>query len=112
LTTFKLYFLLSALIISLSGWSQIDTNSLSSNIQESKKNDSILSLYNQRIEQVVAQRRLDSLNKEDLEAQINKLKTTDNLQKGELLKQLAEIEAAAQSRLDQKNTTSIPLKKR
>jgi small-conductance mechanosensitive channel len=50
--------------------------------------------------------------KRDLEAQINKLKTTDNLQKGELLKQLAEIEAAAQSRFDQKKAHISSLKKK
>ena len=110
--TAKFYTLLSILFISLSSWSQIDTNRLENNVQEGNKNDSILSLYNQRIEQVEQLRKLDSLKKQDLEEQINKLKTTDNLQKDELLKQLAEIEAAAQSRLDQKKAHINSLKKK
>ena len=112
MTSSKLYILLSALVISLSGWSQTDTTGLANNVQESHKNDSILSLYNQRIEQVEQLRKVDSLKKQDLEEQINKLKTTDNLQKDELLKQLAEIEAAAQSRLDQKKAHINSLKKK
>jgi small-conductance mechanosensitive channel len=112
LKTAKFYTLLSILFISLSSWSQIDTNRLENNVQEGNKNDSILSLYNQRIEQVEQLRKLDSLKKQDLEEQINKLKTTDNLQKDELLKQLAEIEAAAQSRLDQKKAHINSLKKK
>ena len=112
MTSSKLYILLSALIISLSGWSQTDSTGLANNVQESHKNDSILSLYNQRIEQVEQLRKVDSLKKQDLEEQINKLKTTDNLQKDELLKQLAEIEAAAQSRLDQKKAHINSLKKK
>lgn len=110
--TAKFYILLSALIIGLSGWSQIDTNRLENNVQEGNENDSILSLYNQRIKHVEQLRKLDSLKKQDLEEQINKLKTTDNLQKDELLKQLAEIEAAAQSRLDQKKAHINSLKKK
>jgi len=112
LKTAKFYILLSALIIGLSGWSQIDTNRLENNVQEGNENDSILSLYNQRIKHVEQLRKLDSLKKQDLEEQINKLKTTDNLQKDELLKQLAEIEAAAQSRLDQKKAHINSLKKK
>ncbi|PTM02975.1 MAG: transmembrane ion channel [Bacteroidetes bacterium] len=99
-------------MIGLSGWSQIDTNRLENNVQEGNENDSILSLYNQRIKHVEQLRKLDSLKKQDLEEQINKLKTTDNLQKDELLKQLAEIEAAAQSRLDQKKAHINSLKKK
>jgi small-conductance mechanosensitive channel len=111
---YRLLLCLLLLAFSPSLWSQIDSDSTAtlSLAKEASKNDSILSLYNQRIEQVVEQRRLDSLNKEDLEAQINKLKTTDNIQKEELIQQLAEIEAAAQSRLDQKKNHINSLKKK
>lgn len=110
--TAKFYTLLSVLIISLSGWSQIDTTGLANTVQESHENDSILSLYNLRIEQAEQLLKVDSLKKQDLEEQIKELKTTDNLQKDELLKQLAEIEAAAQSRLDQKIAHINSLKKK
>jgi len=76
------------------------------------KNDSILKLYNERIEQIKDLRKSDSLKKLELEEQLLKLKTTDNLQKDELIKQLASIEAEAKSRLEQKKSNIESLKKR
>jgi len=61
-----------------------------------QKNDSInkvaLQEYNQKLVEVEQQRIEDSIKKAELESQLSKLKTTDNLQKEELLQQLKSIE--------------------
>jgi len=55
-------------------------------------NSSLLQNYNTRFAEIEQQRIEDSIKKADLEIQLNSLKTTDNLQKGELLQQLKTIE--------------------
>jgi small-conductance mechanosensitive channel len=61
-----------------------------------QKNDSInkvaLQEYNQKLVEVEQHRIEDSIKKAELESQLSKLKTTDNLQKEELLQQLKSIE--------------------
>ena len=61
-----------------------------------QKNDSInniaLQEYNQKLVEGEQQRIADSIIKAELESQLSKLKTTDNLQKEELLQQLKSIE--------------------
>jgi len=95
-------------LASLSLNAQIDSTEVSA----TGKNDSILLLYNQRILQIEDFRKSDSLKKQDLEAQLLKLKTTDNLQKDELLKQLEGIEAEAEARLQKKKANIESLKKK
>ncbi len=71
-----------------------------------KKNDSlnatILDQYNKKIDEIEKQRKLDSIQKGELETQLNSLKTTDNLKKEELQKKLQDLENNDAKRLAQK----------
>ncbi|MEO6290466.1 MAG: mechanosensitive ion channel domain-containing protein [Ginsengibacter sp.] len=71
-----------------------------------KKNDSlnatILDQYNKKIEEIEKQRKLDSIQKGELETQLNSLKTTDNLKKEELQQKLQDLENNDAKRLAQK----------
>ena len=68
-----------------------------------QKNDSINNIalqdYNQKLIEVEQQRIADSIKKVELESQLSKLKTTDNLQKEELLQQLKSIEENEKRRI-------------
>ncbi len=79
------------------------TDSLSTETDSISKNDSIqeaiLNSFNQKILENEKQRIADSTKKADLEAQLKSLKTTDNLQKEELLRQLSDIEEKEQKRI-------------
>ena len=72
----------------------------------SQKNDSLnavaLREYNKKLEQVEQQRVADSLKREQLEARLNSLKTTDNLQKEKLQQQLQELNDKETRRIAQK----------
>ena len=71
-----------------------------------QKNDSINNIalheYNQKLAKVEQQRIADSIKKIELESQLLKLKTTDNLQKEELLQQLKSIEENEKKRIEDK----------
>jgi len=71
-----------------------------------QKNDSINNIalheYNQKLAKVEQQRIADSIKKIELESQLLKLKTTDNLQKEELLQQLKSIDENEKSRIEDK----------
>ncbi len=62
----------------------------------------MLQEYQQQLLEVAAQRKADSIKKLELEAQLLQLKTTDNLQKEALLKQLQAIDENEQKRLADK----------
>ncbi len=76
------------------------------------QNDSLLLIYQQRINAIQDQNKNDSLKKLELEDQLQKLKTTDNIQKEELIMQLVTIEAEAKSRLARKKSNIEALKKK
>jgi hypothetical protein len=71
-----------------------------------QSNDSLNNIalheYNQKLAEVEKQRVEDSIKKAELESQLLKLKTTDNLQKEELLQQLKSIEENEKKRIDDK----------
>lgn len=73
-----------------------------------QKNDSVnavaLSEYSQRLAADEQQRIVDSMRKSELEAQLLKLKTADNLQQEELLQQLKAIEESDKKRIEDKKT--------
>lgn len=72
----------------------------------SQNNDSInnivLQEYNQKLIEFEQQRIADSIKKVELESQLSKLKTTDNLQKEELLQQVKLIEENEKRRIETK----------
>lgn len=72
----------------------------------SQKNDSInrsvLQDYNEKLTEFEKQRLVDSIKKADLESQLLQLKTTDNLQKEQLLNQLRTIEESEKQRIADK----------
>ncbi|MCK9451082.1 MAG: mechanosensitive ion channel family protein [Bacteroidales bacterium] len=72
------------------------------------KNDSInrvaLENYNLKLKEVESQIIADSIKKAELEAQLLKLKTTDNLQKEDLLRQLKTIEESDKNRIANKKS--------
>ena len=65
-------------------------------------NNTALQEYNQKLVEAEQQRVADSIKKAELESQLLKLKTTDNLQKEELLQQLKEIEESEKQRIADK----------
>ncbi len=58
--------------------------------------------YNQKLAEVEQQRIADSIKKVELESQLLKLKTTDNLEKNDLLQQLKAIEENEKKRIEDK----------
>jgi len=94
--------ILSMLLLSygITSYGQIDTLS---QINDSI-NITVLQDYNQKLAGVEKQRIADSIRKAELESQLMKLKTTDNLQKEDLLKQLKTIEENKKNRLADKKT--------
>jgi small-conductance mechanosensitive channel len=62
-------------------------------------NESLLHSFNQKINEIEQLRLADSIKKAELEIQLNSLKTTDNLQKEELLKQLKAIDENEKQRI-------------
>lgn len=74
----------------------------STNINNDSINASILANYNQQLQQIEQQRLADSVKKAELEIELSSLKTTDNLKKEELQKQLEEISKQEENRLAQK----------
>ncbi|WP_430811792.1 MULTISPECIES: mechanosensitive ion channel family protein [unclassified Carboxylicivirga] len=88
---------LLALLLLLSVAMHAQNDSLRNN------DDSLLLLnYQQQLRDLDGQRRADSLNKAILEAQLLKLKTTDNIQKEDLLRQLQAISEKEKKRLADK----------
>ena len=79
------------------------------------KNDSInraaLENYNLKLKEVESQIIADSIKKAELEAQLLKLKTTDNLQKEDLLRQLKTIEESDKNRIAVKKSQIDSLRK-
>ena len=71
-------------------------------VNKDSVNTEILKNYNKRIAEIEQQRVEDSIKKADLENQLNSLKTTDNIQKEELLLQLKTIEDNNKSRIANK----------
>lgn len=71
-----------------------------------KKNDAVnnivLQEYNQKLIEVEKQRIADSIKRAELESQLSKLQTTDNLQKQELLQQLKSTEDNEKRRIENK----------
>lgn len=72
------------------------------NRQKDSINSAVLQDYSRKILVVEKQRIVDSIRKAELETQLLKLKTTDNLQKEDLLKQIKAIEENEQKRIDNK----------
>lgn len=80
-----------------------------------KKNDSInlalLNGFNRKLEEIQEKRKADSIKKVELENTLKSLKTTDNIQKQELLKQLKEIEQSEIDRINEKKARIDSLRK-
>ncbi len=76
-------------------YAQVDTVSIKSD----STNAVALQDYNRKLQEIEQQRIVDSIRKAELESQLIKLKTTDNIQKEELLKQLQTIEENEQERI-------------
>ena len=80
-----------------------------------KKNDSInlalLNGFNKKLEEIQEKRKADSIKKVELENTLKSLKTTDNIQKQELLKQLKEIEQSEIDRINEKKARIDSLRK-
>jgi len=86
------------ILSSASAQPQTDTSS----VNNDSINASILANYNQQLQQIEQQRLADSVKKAELEIELSSLKTTDNLKKEELQKQLKEISKQEENRLAQK----------
>ncbi|GGF73803.1 mechanosensitive ion channel family protein [Wenyingzhuangia marina] len=86
-----------------------------SNDSIAKKNDSInlalLNGFNRKLEEIQEKRKADSIKKVELENTLKSLKTTDNIQKQELLKQLKEIEQSEIDRINEKKARIDSLRK-
>jgi len=87
-------------IILLSYTTLAQTDSLK--VENDSLNEALFQNFNQKIREIEQQRIADSIRKADLEFQLNSLKTTDNLQKEELLKQLKAIEESEKQRIADK----------
>jgi small-conductance mechanosensitive channel len=92
--------LLALLLISLTTWGQ--TDSIHNN--GDSVNFALLQDFNKKLSEIEQQRVADSVKKADLEIQLNSLKTTDNLQKEQLLKQLKVFEEKETLRIADKKT--------
>lgn len=88
------------LVILLSYTTLAQTDSLK--VENDSLNEALFQNFNQKIREIEQQRIADSVRKADLEFQLNSLKTTDNLQKEELLKQLKTIEESEKQRIADK----------
>lgn len=75
---------------------------LNSKKQDDSLNTSLLKEYDKKLKLIEQQRINDSISKAELELQLSRLKTTDNLKKDELQKQLEEIANKEQKRLADK----------
>ena len=75
-------------------------------------NNSALQDYTKKLVEVEQQRIADSIKKAELESQLSKLKTTDNLQKEDLLQQLKSIEENEKSRIENKKAQIDSLRNR
>lgn len=102
------YFLAIFVIVSTStlGFSQEDTSAL----KKDSVNIALLEAYNKRFREIENQRLADSLQRMELEEQINALKTTDNLQKDELQAQIQAIKEKESKRLSDKKARIDSLK--
>jgi len=67
-------------------------------------NVAVLQEFNQKLAEVEMKRVADSIKRAELELQLTKLKTTDNLQKDDLLKQLKTIEENEKRRISEKRS--------
>jgi small-conductance mechanosensitive channel len=92
--------LLALLLISLTTWGQ--TDSIHNN--GDSVNFALLQDFNKKLSEIEQQRVADSVKKADLEIQLNSVKTTDNLQKEQLLKQLKVFEEKETLRIADKKT--------
>ena len=102
------YFLTIFVIVSTSTlcFSQEDTSAL----KKDSVNIALLDAYNKRFHEIENQRLADSLQRMELEEQINALKTTDNLQKDELQAQIQAIKEKESQRLSAKQARIDSLK--
>ncbi|ANW97465.1 transmembrane ion channel [Wenyingzhuangia fucanilytica] len=86
-----------------------------SNDSIAQNNDSInlalLDSFNKKLFEIQQKREADSIKKVELENTLKSLKTTDNLQKEELLKQLKEIEQSELDRISEKKARIDALRK-
>lgn len=94
-TTFKYCLLCLLLLLSVVIFSQTD----SLRIDNDSINLSMLEDYTNRLAEIEEQRGIDSIKKVELEAQYLELKTTDNLQKEDLLQQLKTINEQEDQRI-------------
>jgi len=88
------------LIISVSTFGQAD----SVQVVNDSINVAALQEFNQKLAEVEMKRVADSIKRAELELQLTKLKTTDNLQKDDLLKQLKNIEENEKRRISEKKS--------
>ncbi|MDO3695066.1 mechanosensitive ion channel family protein [Wenyingzhuangia sp. chi5] len=86
-----------------------------SNDSIAQNNDSInlalLDSFNKKLQEIQIKRIADSIKKVELENTLKSLKTTDNIQKQELLKQLQEIEQSELDRISEKKARIDALRK-
>ncbi len=87
ITSKKYWILILLLVFRFSSNAQIDSIGEPSD----SVNTAVLQEFNAKLAEIEQQRVADSIRKAELELELNTLKTTDNLQKSELLKQLQEI---------------------
>lgn len=71
-------------------------------VQADSLNSAVLEDHTQKLQELAAQKIADSIEKALLEVQLNSLKTTDNLQKEELLQRLQDIQDKETQRLSEK----------
>jgi small-conductance mechanosensitive channel len=108
--------LLLLLLTGYSSFAQTDTIDTDLTVDSlNSVNDSInaqaLQDYNEKLAEIEKQRKIDSLKKAELEAQLKDLKTTDNLRKEELIQQLREIEESEKRRIAEKKNRIDSLRK-
>ena len=105
----KIYLILSVLYLCCSTTvrGQIDTNA----VAVDSVNNTLILNYNKRLVEIEKQRVADSINKADLESQLKALKTTDNIEKDNLIKRINEIEANEEQRIALKKQEIDSLKR-
>lgn len=90
-----------SLSLTIQGYAQHDSLA----IQDDSLNLAVMQDYNKKLLEIEKQRDADSLKRVELEFKLNSLKTTDNLKKEELQKQLQEISDRESQRITQKKSS-------
>lgn len=106
--TTKIYLILIVSIIF--SINSVNGQNESSIVDNDSANNILLLDYNKRLAEIENQRITDSIKKAELEEQLKALKTTDNIQKENLLKQIREIEEYEQQRITLKQQRIDSLK--